>query len=69
MRQFASHILAAVGVFAIWQGGLATGAWVGCVMGAGFKACEAPARAAQDTVGGLITLGLGLLYQNHKDEP
>jgi hypothetical protein len=68
MRQFAAYILITVGLFALWQAGLGTAAYVGCVKGSGFAACQEQAKAAEGTVGGLITLGLGLLYQNRNEE-
>ena len=64
MHRFASSILIAVGVFSLWQAGIATAAWVGCATVSGFNVCSEPAKTAQDTLGGLVTLGLGLLYQN-----
>ena len=68
MRQFAPYVLIAVGVFCLWRAGVATSAWTGCVSVSGFAACEAPAKAADDVLGGIITLGLGLLYQNRNEE-
>jgi len=68
MRQFAAYILITVGVFAVWRASLGTAAYVGCVKASGFARCADQARAAEETVGGLITLGLGLLYQNQKDD-
>ena len=67
MRRFAPYVLIVVGVFAFWRASIATGSWVGCVTPSGFVACGTPAKAAEETLGGLITLGLGLLYQNRNE--
>lgn len=67
MRQFAAYILIAVGVFSLWEAGIGTAAWIGCSNASGFAACGEPAKAAQDTIRGLVTLGLGLLYQNQRE--
>lgn len=67
VHRFASYILITVGVFSLWEAGIGTAAWVGCARGSGFVACGEPAKAAQDTIRGLITLGLGLLYQNQNE--
>jgi len=68
MRQFAAYILIFVGSLMALEACIGIADWIGCAATSGFAACGGTRRAAQETLRGLIALGLGLLYQNQKQE-
>lgn len=66
--RFTGYILIAVGLAMVWAGGITTADWLLCIANGGGQGCKASKSDAVVTVQGIVTTGLGLLYQRNPEK-